>query len=366
MFFIGLTVFVSTQKADYNITRSKIIKTPKATIYNFVNDFRNWETFDSKILSDKSIVFTYPEVTSGKGATATWKGATDGSIKTVFVKENDSIVQHQFVDGEKLAISWSFKDTTGGTKVTLYSKGKLDFKSKVLAFFNGGINSVVGNEFEKNLENLNKTLNYELNTFDIKVNGIVNRPGTFYLKKFALSKEKNIVKNIRGFTYQMNQFFTKNKMTMSGKPFVSYSKYDKINDLIGFSVNVPVRDSIFISAGSDVQSGQLKPYTAVKITLTGDYSYTQKAWKKGYDYIAKNNLQINPNEQVIEIYTRGIAEEKSQSKWVTEIYIPVLPKVEVVKPVYKTSTDSVKAKTPSIPVKPKAKTSAIPDEFSID
>lgn len=366
LFFIGLTVFVSTQKADYNITRSKIIKTPKATIYNFVNDFRNWETFDSRILADKSIVFTYPEITTGKGAFASWKGATDGSVKTVFVKENDSIVQNQFVDGEKLDLTWSFKDTLGGTKVTLYSKGKLDFKSKVLAFFNGGINSVVGNEFEKNLENLNKTLNYELNTFDIKVNGIVNRTGTFYLKKSAVSREKEVTRNIRVFTSQMNKFFVKNKMSMSGKPFVSYSKYDKINDLIGFSVNVPVRDSIFISAGSDIQSGQLKPYTAVKITLTGAYSHTQKAWKKGYDYIAKNNLLINNNKQVIEIYTKGIAEEKSQSKWITEIYIPVFPKVEVVKPVYKTATDSVKTKTVTIPVKAKAKTAVIPDEFNIE
>ena len=366
LFFIGLTVFVSTQKADYNITRNKVIKTPRSTIYNFVNDFRNWETFDSRILADKSIVFDYPEVTSGQGASASWKGSTDGSIKTIFVKENDSIAQDQYVDGEKLQITWNFKDTIGGTKVTLQSKGKLDFKSKVLAFFNGGINNVVGNEFEKNLENLNKTLNFELNTFDIKVNGIVNRSGTFYLKQSIFSREKSVSKNIRVITAKMTKFFTKNKMSMGGKPFVSYSRYDKLNDVIGFSVNVPVRDSISITAGSDVQSGELKPYTAVKITLTGDYSHMQKAWKKGYDYIAKNNLQINAAEQVIEIYTKGITEEKSPSKWITEIYIPVFPKVEVVKPIYKTSTDSVKAKTVSIPVRAKAKTAAIPDEFNIE
>jgi hypothetical protein len=43
-------------------------------------------------------------------------------------------------NGEEAAIAQNLKDTIGGTKVTLISLGKLDFKSKILAF-NGGIKS---------------------------------------------------------------------------------------------------------------------------------------------------------------------------------------------------------------------------------
>lgn len=344
LLIIGLTVFVSTQKADYNVITSKVIKTPKNTLYSYINDFRNWESFDSKLISDQSISYVYPETTSGKGASFSWKGVTDGKMKTLFTKENDSIFINKYENGEKSEVAFKFKDTIGGTKVTWQSKGKLDFKSKVLSFFNGGINSVVGNDNELSLENLNKTLNYELNTFSIKVNGIVNRAGTFYLKQSIVSREKNVNKNIKILLPRMTKFVDKNKITTNGKPFILYTKYDRINDLIGLSVCIPVRDSIFISAGSDMQSGQLPAYSALKATLTGDYSHSQKVWKKGYEYLAKNKLERNPTLQIIEVYTKNSLDVKTPSKWITETYIPITPKTVIPKTVYRKPIDSTAAK----------------------
>lgn len=344
LLLIGLSVFVSTQKADYNVTRSKVIKTPKTTLYSFINDYRNWETFDAKLISNKSLSFTYPEVTTGKGASFSWAGSDKGKMSTIFTKENDSIFINKYENDEKSEISFSFKDTIGGTKVTWHSKGKLDFKSKVLSFFNGGINSVVGNENEISLENLNKTLNFELNTFSIKVNGIVNRLGTFYLKQTIVSREKNVNKNIKILLPRMTKFVEKNNIVTNGKPFIIYNKYDRVNDLIGLSVCIPVRDSIFISAGSDMQSAQLPSYSAIKTTLIGDYSHTQKVWKKGYEYLAKNKLERNANLQIIEVYTKNSLDSKTPSQWVTETYIPIVPKVIAPKPIYRKPIDSTAVK----------------------
>lgn len=350
LLFIGLTVFVSTQKAEYDVTRSKVIKSPKATLYHYINDYRNWETFDSKFINDKSFSFQYPEITSGKGGSFSWTGNSDGKMITSFTKENDSIFINRYDDGEKSEVSFKFTDTIGGTKVTWKSKGKLDFKSKVLSFFNGGINSVVGNEYEKSLENLNKTLNYELNTFSIKVNGIVNRSATFYLKQTILSREKNVAKNIKILLPRMTKFVDKNNIATNGKPFILYTKYDRVNDLVGLSVCIPVKDSIFISPGSDMQSGQLPAYTALKTTLVGDYSHSQKAWKKGYEYLAKNKLERNTSLQIIEVYTKNILDVKAPSQWITETYIPIFPKTVAPKPVYRRPTDSTAVK-PVVPVK---------------
>ena len=38
LFFIGLTVFVTTQKGEYEVICSKVIKTPKPTVYNYLNE----------------------------------------------------------------------------------------------------------------------------------------------------------------------------------------------------------------------------------------------------------------------------------------------------------------------------------------
>ncbi|WP_298392311.1 GyrI-like domain-containing protein [Flavobacterium sp.] len=346
LILIGLSVFVATQKANYDVTRSKVIKNPRATVFNYINDYRNWETFNSWILEDESIKFTYPELSAGKGASCSWQsGSNSGNLKTIYVKENDSISQKMVSNNENSQISWKFKDTVGGTKVTWSSKGTLDFKSKVLAFFQGGINSVVGDANEKSLENLNKTLDYEINTYSIKINGIVNRPGGFYLKQFKFCKEKDITRNIKIMLPRMRRFFEKNSLVMNGKPFIIYHKYDRTNDIIGFSVCMPIRDSIFISPGSDMQSGELKPYTALKTTLTGDYSHTQQTWNKAYQHIAKNNLVRNTSQQIIEVYTKNMDDNKSPSKWVTEVYVPVYPKV-VARPAYRKPVDSTSVSTP--------------------
>lgn len=346
LFLIGLSVFVSTQKGDYDVTRSKVIKNPRSIVFNYINDYRNWETFCTWIKNDSSYQFTYPELSMGQGASCSWTSdASEGNLKTISVKENESIFQKMVNNEESAEIYWNFKDTVGGTKVSWRSKGKLDFKSKVAAFFQGGINSVVGDTYEKSLENLNKTLDYEINTYSIKVNGIVNRPGVFYLKQFLHCKQKDVDRNIKVLVSRMEHFFDKNKLRSSGKPFIIYHKYDRTNDDIGFSVCMPVRDSIHIMPGSDVESGKLASYTNLKTTLKGDYSHTQTAWKKAMTHIKDNHLERNNSGQIIEVYTVGRNDVKSPSKWVTEIYIPVFPKV-IPRTVNKKPLDSLVVATP--------------------
>jgi effector-binding domain-containing protein len=346
LILLGLTVFVSTQNANYDVTRSKVVKNPRSVVFNYINDYRNWETFASWIQNDPSMKFTYPELTMGKGASCSWTSdSNEGNLKTYFVKENDSLAQKMIQNDESSTIFWKFKDTIGGTKVTWRSKGKLDFKSKVLAFFKGGINSVIGDSYEKSLENLNKTLDYEINTYKIKVNGIVNRQGGFYLKQFMHCKQKDVDRYIKVLVPRMERFFEKNNLSANGKLFIIYHKYDRTNDDVGFSVCMPIRDSIHIMPGSDIESGEMPNYTSLKTTLVGDYSHTQMAWKKAFNYISDNHLERNRSGQVIEVYVKGRNDVKSPSKWVTEIYVPVYPKAAP-RPTNPKPADSTRVVTP--------------------
>ena len=72
--FIALAVFVATQKGEYEIVRSKIIKSPKSTVYNYVNDYRNWENWVASKENDPEMSFTYPEKTTGIGGSYYWSG----------------------------------------------------------------------------------------------------------------------------------------------------------------------------------------------------------------------------------------------------------------------------------------------------
>jgi effector-binding domain-containing protein len=327
LFLIGSSVYIATQNAKYNVTRSKVLKNPRSTVFTYVNDYRNWETFVEWIKEDKSVKINYPELTMGTGASFTWTSdASSGNVTTFSISENESIVQKMIRNEEEAVISWKLKDTLGGTKVTWTGKGKLDFKSKVIAFFRGGINSYIGDSYQKSLENLNRTLDYEINTYKINVNGIVTRSGGFYLKQFMHCKQKEVDRYIKILVPRMEHFFEKNKIVASGKPFIIYHKYDRTNDDIGFSVCMPIKDSIHIMPGSDIESRELPTYTCLKTTLEGDYSHTQIAWKKAFNYIKDHKLERNRSGQVIEAYVKGRNDSKSPSKWITEIYVPVYPK----------------------------------------
>ena len=44
---VGVTVFVSTQKGEYSIEKSRVIKSPRAVVYSYVGDLRDWENFSA-------------------------------------------------------------------------------------------------------------------------------------------------------------------------------------------------------------------------------------------------------------------------------------------------------------------------------
>ncbi|WP_413997828.1 SRPBCC family protein [Flavobacterium sp. W1B] len=336
---VALTIFIATQKGDFTVERSRIINSPKSAVFNYVNDYRNWADFGSWTLQDPEIKINYSQNTIGKDASYSWEGKdTNGEIQTLYAKENDSISQKVDSEGTISSIQWIFKDTIGGTKVTWKTKGKMSFFFKIYTALNGGADKVIGTIYEKTLINLDKALVYEINTYSIKENGLVRKPLSFYLCQTFTSEIAKINKNFKIVTPKIIDFCKDNNIAMSGKPFVIYHTYDAQKGLARVSIGVPIKNEIFISAGSDIASGKLEAFEAVKTTLTGDYSHLKKAYNKTVEYLIKNQISHAPLISHIEVYTIGKDEAKKPSEWVTEIYMPIIPKVA---PVINTPTQTV-------------------------
>ena len=332
---VALSIFVATQKGDFTVERSQIINSPKSNVYSFVNDFRNWEDFSSWMTEDPEIKINYPAKTVGAGASFSWKGKDGaGDVKTIFVKENDSISQKMNYDGTSSSVFWSFKDTIGGTKVTWKTTGKMDFSMKVYTAFNGGIYRIFGKMYEKSLANLDKTLDYEINTYNVKVDGIVKFPATFYLEQTFTSKISNVNKNARIVFKKITDFCNTNNIELNGKPFLIYHNYDLVNGQTRLSFCVPIKSQILTSSGSDILSGKIEEFEAVKTTLTGDYSHSKKTLDKATNYINANRILVDQSFTFLQVYKVTKVDIKSPSKWVTEMYYPIQPKVAAVVPNY--------------------------------
>lgn len=325
---VALSIFIATQKGDFQVERSKIINSPKASVYNYVNDFRNWSDFASWTNNNTDIQTNFSQNSIGKGAYYSWESNDGkGKIHTIAVKENDSIYQTSDFDGNISKVSWRFKDTIGGTKVSWTTKGKMSFFSKIYSALNGGADKVIGAIFEKSLVNLDKALDYEINTFSTIENGLVQKPVMNYIGQSFTSEIAKIHKNFKIVIPKLTTFCEKNNMVITGKPFIIYHSYDTTNGLARVTIGLGIRDAIYLSSGSDLVANKLEAFEGAKTTLTGDYSHLTTAYKKSLNYLNKNKITPNPIFSFLEIYTTGKNEVKSPSKWVTEVFIPITPKI---------------------------------------
>ncbi|WP_433764293.1 SRPBCC family protein [Flavobacterium ginsenosidimutans] len=336
--FVALTVFVATQKGDFSVERSKVINSPRSTVYNYLNDFRNYEDFESWSVEDPSIQITYPNKTSGNGATFYWEGV-DGKGNSIILKTKDgeSIDQKMQFDGTEANVNWILKDTLNGkTKVTWKGKGTMSFLFKIYTALHGGSDRVIGTIYEKSLANIDKNLDYETRTYAVKVDGVVKKTETPYIKQTFTSEIAKVSKNARIVIPKLIHFSETNGLSAVGKPFIIYHTYDTKSGLAKISICLPINKEISTSSGSDILAGKLNGFDAVKTTLTGDYSHRNEAIAKTTAYI--NNEKIIPDLSWshLEILTLSKLDVKASSKLVTEIYFPIKPKVApaVTEPVY--------------------------------
>ena len=318
---VGGSVFIATQKSDFTTIKSIVIKTPKAAVYNYLNDTRNykdWFIFDT---NNSSVTIEYSKNPSGVGSFFSWDGS-DGEGKTTvfYTKESDSIVQKTDLDGVLSETIWKLKDTIGGTKVTCISKGELSFSNKINSLFTGGVNKVIGRKLEQSLNNLDRSLVYELNTYSVNSNGIVYKKGCYYLKRTINTKLSRLNYNIKVLIPYLTNFSNKNNISISGKPFVIYNTIDESNEILNISVCLPIKRRIFTSAESDIICNELEGYNAFKTTLNGDYSHRKTAWKKAKDFVNKNNENLEKSIPLLEVYNKSFMDGLSPSKWQTTIY----------------------------------------------
>lgn len=328
---IGITVYVATQKGDFVIEQSTVIKVPKEIVFNYVNDYRNWEEWGAWKEDDASMKFTYPDNTVGQGGSYSWNGSNgEGKMTTTFIKPNDSIAQKATSDSNEYISNITFKDTVGGTKVTWRSEGSVDFMSKVYATFSGGVNKMMNNMYERSLNNLKQVITKEINTFNVTVNGVIQKPATFYIKQTTTTKLKDMQSRLNPMLQKMITFFKNNSISMNGKPFVIYESVDAQAGTITFSICGPLREEIYVTPGSDITVGKLEAFSALKTTLTGDYSHRDEAIKKAKDHLSKNSMLQNTALKYIDVYVENASDVKSPSKWVTEVLIPIQAPTTVV------------------------------------
>src|SRR5690606_34250465 len=146
----------------------------------------------------------------------------------------------------------------------------------------------------------------------------------------TVAKQDEIEGRMDAMLEQVLGFIKQNNLNMAGAPFTIYNELDSANNTVIFSTGVPVREQVITPEGSPVVCGFMEPVSAVKTTLKGDYKNISEAYTKTRQYIEKNNLPIDPNGKMFEVYITNPEETLNPADWLTEVYIPIISTQEPV------------------------------------
>ena len=321
----GLSVFIATQKGTVELQKSTFIKVPRNVVFDYVNQYRNWELWASWKEDDSSMKFIYPENTSGTAAYFQWNGDNGiGKITTTQLVENQKIDMKTVFDGNEFDAVLNLKDSIGGTKVIWKIKGNVDFLTKVSASFSGGVKGLIGNIFERSLNNLNVVLTNEIYNFKLSEPTMIVIPARYFVKSTVICKPSEMQAKINATLPKVAFFFKNNNVKMNGKPFVI--KEFENSDTLKLGVYGPLKEEIFISAGSDLTAGHMEGFTALKIVLKGDYSHIAAAKSKAVAAFNKQKLRPSITMLPMEVYFSTILDSNKPSQWLTSIQIPIYSK----------------------------------------
>lgn len=322
---IALAVYIAVQPNSYDVTRTKTINAPASVVYNQVIDYKAWPNWIPWAENNPDMKIAMGEQTAGVGGSYSWEDKDGkGRMSTLSATPNASIEQEiQFDDYDPSTVYWKFEPAEGGTQVTWGMKSdKMPFIFKGFAALSGGMDNMLGPDFERGLERLDSVSIASMKAYDVQINGITEHGGGFYIYTTDSSKISELAPKMQMMMPKVGMYAMNNKVQMAGAPFTYYHSWDEKNGTTMFSCCIPTTEKVETNS-NDILTGQIEPFKALKITLKGDYENLKAAWDAGFKYMTDNNLEFTDDGPMLESYVTDPGNEPNPANWITEIYIAV-------------------------------------------
>jgi len=318
---VGGAVYLASLDGKYDVSRSCVIKAPLSLTFNTVNEFKTWGDWGPWKEMDSTIVYSFPEVTSGENASYTWTGTSPkkGAMRNVSVTKNKEILQKiQMDDYDESDIYWNFEAVEGGTKITWGMKGEMPF---VVRFMAAGMDKQIGPMYERGFEMLEEYLVKKMDEHSVVFNSEVDYGGGFYLYISTSCAINQIPEKMEEMMPKLHKYVGENSIVTSGNPFTVYHKWDEENKTTMFSVGIPVRERI--KTDGTVLVGFQERVKTAKFTAKGAYKFGTDAWMFGFKTLEEKGLKIIETGEPFEVYVTSPMTTENPADYITEIYLPI-------------------------------------------
>jgi hypothetical protein len=159
----ALVVVVAMQPATFTVTRTTSIAAAPPDVFSVVNDFHKWDAWSPWSRLDPEMKTTYEGPPSGTGAVYSWVGNSkvgEGRMTLLESRPAELVrIKLEFLKPFASTSTTEFALSGRGdaTTVTWNMTGDNNFVAKAMCLFMGGMDKMIGPDFEKGLSQL-KTL----------------------------------------------------------------------------------------------------------------------------------------------------------------------------------------------------------------
>jgi hypothetical protein len=154
---VALAVLIAAQPAKFRVTRTTTINAPAADVHGLINDFHNWESWSPWGKLDPQMKTTYEGPAAGTGSVYKWTGnqqVGEGQM-TILESQPPNLVKIKldFIKPFASTSSTNFEVRPEGTSSSVIwtMSGENNFISKAFCLFTGGMDKMIGPDFEKGL-----------------------------------------------------------------------------------------------------------------------------------------------------------------------------------------------------------------------
>ena len=148
------------QPDTYQVSRTTQIAAPPDKLFSYLNDLHNWDAWSPWTKLDPNIKVEYSGTPSGPGAVYHWTGndkVGEGRMTITNAQPPAQIdMKLEFIKPFPSAavVTFIVKPDAAGSSLEWRMAGDHNFMSKAMCLFMGGMDGMIGPDFEKGLAQL--------------------------------------------------------------------------------------------------------------------------------------------------------------------------------------------------------------------
>lgn len=153
----ALSIVIATRPDTYLVSRQTTIAAPPEKVFARINDFRQWKDWSPWARLDPAMKLTFSGPATGTGSVYEWTGNRDVGKGRMTIKDSQPpskvSIHLEFIEPFASVSDTDFvlEPAPDGTRVTWSMHGGMNFMFKAMCLFMGGMDKMVGPDYEKGL-----------------------------------------------------------------------------------------------------------------------------------------------------------------------------------------------------------------------